>query len=129
MDLYFVDIQSNKLTTEERYIESDIELVLNELLKGPQNLTLTSSIPPGTYIKDVSVEGDKVFIDVNKSFYDSLEGKPEQDINLGIMSLINTLCLNEELGINKVSILVEGESVDAFGEYSSFVISNEGIVE
>lgn len=85
------------------------EAVINELLKFP------NIFPEGTELLNIEVKEQIAYVDMNSKF---------DSYNLGttgieqiIYSIVNTLCLNESLGITGVKFLIEGKEQAFIGEF------------
>jgi len=109
--LYFADADNERLVTEEREItlksgEDKYAIVLQELIRGPENEKYRVNISPNTRIYGTIKQGTKLIADVNQDF--SKFGGSMAEI-LGIGAFVNTLTQFNE--IEAVKILVEGEEL------------------
>ncbi|WP_194189485.1 GerMN domain-containing protein [Clostridium chrysemydis] len=68
-------------------------------------------------VSSVTVKERVATVDMGKEF-----NNPQHNTSAGstakIFSIVNTLCLNKELGIDKVMFLIEGKRVQELGNYS-----------
>lgn len=118
--LYFVSSDGRYLTSEHRtlFVEGDPELeryVIEELLRGPNDDTLTSPIPEGTQL--ISVTSEEGFVTVNLSA-EFLTGKADSFLGerLTLLSIVNSLTSLAE--IQGVSISVDGEPLTQYGYHA-----------
>lgn len=105
--LYFSDKENKNLIPEARKIDANnliknpYEYLINLLIEGPKNENLIKSIPEGTKINSVFLEGDILKIDFSNEFLNS------DNLNNSVNSILNTVTqLNE---INGIKILINGE--------------------
>ena len=105
--LYFSDKENKNLIPEARKIDANnliknpYEYLINLLIEGPKNENLIKSIPEGTKINSVFLEGDILKIDFSNEFLNS------DNLNNSANSILNTVTqLNE---INGIKILINGE--------------------
>ena len=111
--LYFSNPENGELTKEYRYVNiDDIKndmptTIINELLKGPDNMELDSAIPVETKLNSVSVENNKSIIDFSKEFAEN-SGDELKELHK-IYSVVNSL--TEITEINEVEIKIEGEII------------------
>lgn len=84
---------------------------MQELLKGPHNGELSSTIPAGTTLLSIAVGGGLCTVNLSQEF---LNNKPatEQGAILAVYSIVNTL--TSISGISKVQILVNGEKLNNY---------------
>jgi len=116
VDLYFAEPNSEKLIREKRDVEATGDLtsqskqVILELIKGPKT-SLTGTIPPGTSLRNLSINHDGIaFVDLSSELTSRHPGGSSAEL-LTIYSIVNSLTLNFK-GIEKVQILVEGKKVE-----------------
>lgn len=112
ISLYFKDKQTGELTKENRMIdvkvlaENPYKALVEMLIEGPKTEKLQSTIPDGTRINDISINGECIHIDLSKEFINNHEGGLDNESKT-IYSIVNTLTeLNE---VNFVRIFIEGE--------------------
>ena len=98
--LYFSDKENKNLIPEARKIDANnliknpYEYLINLLIEGPKNENLIKSIPEGTKINSVFLEGDILKIDFSNEFLNS------ENLNNSVNSILNTVTqLNEINGI------------------------------
>lgn len=116
VDLYFAEPNTERLIKEERKIElygdltSQAKQVILGLIKGPDT-NLTGTIPPGTTLRNLSINHDGIaFVDFSPELTSRHPGGSSAEL-LTIYSIVNSLTLNFK-GIKKVQILVEGKKVE-----------------
>lgn len=115
--LYFADSNGEKLIAEERVVsvseaETIAEVVLQELLKGPENSASVATIPAGTKVHSVEVKNGICYADFSGEFTERHVGGSSTEI-LTVYSVVNTLTAIE--GIDQVQFLIDGKIKDVFG--------------
>ncbi len=107
--LYFTDGGGEELIPEKRTVMYNIntsveQVVLEELISGPEMEGLMPTLDSGTRLLNVSVNENVCYINFNSAFLsNSLEVKDE----LPIYSIVNSL--SELSTVNRVQITVNGE--------------------
>lgn len=110
--LYFSDSEAMYLVGEERTVsEITPEILINELIKGPKNPENNRTIPDGTKLLDVKVEDKIAYVNFSKELKDNHWGGSTGEIHT-VFSVVNTLALCNELDIEEVQILIEGQTVE-----------------
>jgi hypothetical protein len=116
VDIYFAEPNSESLIIEKRKVEATGDLisrskqVILELIKGPDT-NLTGTIPPGTTLRNLSINHDGIaFVDFSPELTSRHPGGSSAEL-LTIYSIVNSLTLNFK-GVKKVQILVEGKKVE-----------------
>lgn len=111
VDMYLYDVVNDKWVTEKSKVNSDrIKDLVIEIRNNP-----LSGIPKNTKIYSVTVKDRIATVDVGKDFLDP-NTESSAASNAKINSIVNTLCLNKELGIDGVMFLVEGKKVETIGQ-------------
>ena len=117
VSLYFYNTNTKSLVSEGRLIDAK-ELVkepynklMEMLIQGPNNQTLSKTIPEGTKINKIELKGDILYLDLSKEFIENHEGGEEKE-SITIYSIVNTMTNLTE--VNSVKILVDGEENKAF---------------
>lgn len=118
ISLYFKNKETKELMPEARIIDAknllnNPYLTITELLiKGPQNEKLEKTIPEGTKINSIVLNGNVLYIDFSKEFLNNISGIEEE--SKIIYSIVNSLTeLNE---VSYVRILIDGEENKAFND-------------
>lgn len=119
VSLYFWDSTSGKMIPEARTIdvkelfESPYQKIFGMLLKGSENDVIGKTIPEGTSLNSITLEGTNLVIDLNEKIV--LEGKinSEEQMNI-IYSIVDTFLELKE--VNSVSFLVNGNVVEGISE-------------
>ena len=119
VSLYFPSKETKELTPEARLV--DIKEIINDpcdklvnlLIEGPKNEKEEKIIPENTKLIKSYMEGDCVTLDFSTEFlnYDKSDEKAKSNLT---NSLVNTLTQLTE--VNKVKILIEGNTNDEFNE-------------
>ncbi len=119
VSLYFWDPSSNKLVPEARnvdvkeLIESPYKKILDLLIEGSENSTIGKTIPEGTCVNSVNLEGENLVIDFNENFISGREVNSEEQLHI-IYSVVDTFLELKE--VNSVSFLINGELVDGMSD-------------
>lgn len=115
--LYFSDANQTSLLPEKRRVKAEDKdllpkMILEELLKGPQNEELISSVPKGTRLLGLEIDKGKIIVNLSREVIDNFNAGAMGEGYL-IFSIVNSL--TELPKINKVQILVEGNIVESIG--------------
>ncbi|MBA7601324.1 hypothetical protein ES703_08394 [subsurface metagenome] len=108
VNLYFSDSQAMYLVPEKRKISQIPSLARQaviELIKGPENSDLYSTIPEGTQVNEVYIADDIIYIDLSEEIFKNHPGGSSGEL-MTVYSIVNTL--TEISSIKGVQILVEG---------------------
>ncbi len=114
--LYFSDSEAEFVVPEKRGVDlksgkSTEEVVINELIKGPETTGLDSVIPKGTRLISVETKDDVCTINLSKEFVDNnYTGSAGETMT--IYSIVNSL--TELQGIKKVQFLIEGKKREVY---------------
>ena len=94
-------------------------LVVEQLIEGPEE-DANPTIPASTKVQNVVVEDGVCYVNLSEAFLNS-----EYDVTaqVCIYSLVNSL--SELTGLNKVQILINGETVTSFRDIISLEDSLE----
>lgn len=124
VDLYFSDDQAMEVLPERREVEvasdpaqrlSLAELVVTELLKGPNDPLLNKTLPPEAKLISVQVIDGLVMANFSKELVAKHWGGSTGEM-MTILSLVNSLtCLPN---IDRVQILVEGKKVETLAGHA-----------
>lgn len=122
--LYYGDAHNEKMVTEEREIsfiqgEDKYKVILEELIKGPENQELTANIAENTKVYGTIKQESDLIVNFSQDF-NQFGGSVAEIIAVG--SVINTIT---QLGdIERVKILVKGEELmGPSGEPRGFMAS------
>ena len=120
--LYFSDDQAMDLVGQKRNLEEHTaKAIILELIKGPSLLEgeeeLYETLPSNLELLDVQVEGGIANVDLSGDSVQDISGGATGE-GMALYSIINTLILDNSLGITKVQFLVDGKKVDSIkGHY------------
>ncbi len=117
ISLYYKNKETGELIPEGRLI--DVKTLLNNpykallgmLIEEPRNDNLQSAIPKGTVVNKAELINNILYLDLSKEFIENHQGGEEEE-NITIYSIVNTLC--ELTEVNKIKILIDGEENKAF---------------
>ena len=116
--LYYLNEEGNALVAEHREVTvtengSQAAALLAALLEGPQEEGHQFPMPEGTSLLAVWTEGEVCYVNFSAPFRDQ---PPEsaREARLLLYSIVDTLC--QLPGIEAVHLLVEGESLEQFGD-------------
>lgn len=119
LTLYFTDAAGEKLYSEKREVVHNIytsleKVILEELIKGPEQQGLMPTLEPGTKLLNVSVNENVCYLNFDESFLsNSLEVKDY----IPIYSIVNSL--SELSSVNRVQITVNGSQEVSFRDVIS----------
>ncbi|OGP21403.1 MAG: hypothetical protein A2054_08285 [Deltaproteobacteria bacterium GWA2_55_10] len=113
--VYFSDEEGLYLKAEKRKIDkgglsTEAKAALDELFEGPENMSLGNTLPEGTRLLSVKIDGQTATVDLSKEVVQNHPGGSTGEI-LTIYSIVDTLTLNFP-EIKDVQILVEGRKKD-----------------
>ena len=117
--LYFVNAETGSIASEARLIDSKELLydpyitLVNMLIDGPKDSSLSSVIPSNTEVLDSTLEGTCVTLDFSEEFIDNAPEDGIQKSNM-IYTIVNTLTELKE--VDSVKFLINGESISGFDE-------------
>ena len=116
--LYFGDNQAMYLKGEERTVTKSgniAELMVNELIKGPEAKDSVATIPRETKLLSLEITGGVAYANFSKEIKTNHWGGSAGEM-MTVFSVVNTLAQLQE--INKVQFLIEGEKQEAiWGHY------------
>lgn len=131
--LYFPNEDAMFLVPEEREVVVDRpkeEIVMEELLKGPESPNLTAvNIPEGTKLLSIKVEDGTAFVDFSKELKENHSGGSTGEA-MTIYPIVNTLTQLPD--IQRVQFLIEGEEHQELAGHMTFnqpFERNENIIE
>ena len=117
VSLYFYNESSKSLASEGRLIDAK-ELIqepykklMGLLIEGPQNTSLSDTIPDGTRVNKAELRGETLYLDLSKEFIENHQGGEEQE-SITIYSIVNTMTNLTE--VNAIKILIDGKENQAF---------------
>ncbi len=115
VSVYFSDEEGLYLKAEKRTIDkgelpAEARAAIDELFEGPLNTALGNTLPQGTRLLSVTINGQTATVDLSKEVVQNHPGGSTGEI-LTIYSIVNTLALNFP-EIKDVQILVEGQKKD-----------------
>lgn len=119
VSLYFWDPTSGKLVPEARSIDvkelmdSPYKRILDMLLQGSENVAIGKTIPDGTCVNSIKLEGNNLVIDFSDNFVSDREVNSEEQLHI-IYSVVDTFLELKE--VNSVSFLINGTAVDGMSD-------------
>lgn len=110
LTLYFADESGERLKAEKRQVFHSINtslerLVVEELIAGPLEEGLFSTLPPETRILNISVTDNICYVNFDDSFLKNTLSVKEY---IPVYSIVNSLV--ENTGVNRVQISVNGSN-------------------
>jgi germination protein M len=143
--LYFKHEIADFLVPEKRTVHQDKQaieqLIVEELLKGPQNFERRLIMPPGTDVIDVTRRSDTVFVNLTQDFLNPIEltaipdkeNIAEEDIpraqaemkRLAVYSIVNSLTHLD--GVNQVKLMINNTQL-SYREMGTELLIEEGSV-
>lgn len=115
--LYFADDQALYVVAEKRNINIEenatkerlIQVIIEELIKGPQNTSLGATIPAETRVNTVKINGDRATIDFSEEIVTKNSGGAAGE-DMTLTSLANSI--TEVEGIREVVLTVNGQPLN-----------------
>jgi germination protein M len=115
--LYFADDQALNVVAEKRNINIEenapnerlIQVIIEELIKGPQNTSLEPTIPAEARVNSVKVNGDRATIDFSQEIVTQNPGGAAGE-DMTLTSLANSI--TEVEGIRAVVLTVNGKPLN-----------------
>jgi len=118
--LYFADQQAQYVVPEEREVqqgdEATTELVVRELMAGPDDPYLNATIPAGTKLLGVEVMDGVAYVNFSKEFRDNCPGGSASEL-MTLDSLVYSLTELPE--VEKVQILIDGARQDVLAGHAT----------
>lgn len=114
VQLYFANVDADKLIQEDRELEVDGDeeklgfAMLEELIKGPQDSELVRTIPEEVQVLEVKIENGVAYADFSEEIITRHWGGSTGEL-LTVYSIVNTLA--ELSQVDMVKFLVEGEEL------------------
>ena len=112
--VYFSDGEAMYLIPEERRLtasgRSSAEMVIGELIRGPQEPDHVQTVPPNARLRSLWVDDGIAYVDFSREFQTEHWGGSAGD-TFTLFSVVNSL--TELPGIEAVQFLVEGEMEEA----------------
>lgn len=111
--LYFPDSQAMYLNTEKRtvpIVDNSIEkTIVLELIKGPDDEDLTSTIPPDTKVISAETKDGICFVNLSPTFVEKHSAGSTAEA-FSIFSIVNSLTELDD--VSSVQFLIEGQKID-----------------
>ena len=116
VNLYFISEDRESLTKEKRTLTLTLtdklpEVMVRELIKGPEEEGLSSAIPVGTEINEIMIKDKVCYLDLSAEFQKNHLGGPREEA-LTIYSIVNSL--TELPNIQYVQFLIDGQRVETY---------------
>lgn len=130
INLYFA--RGSKLVKEERTIKiTDLQpieqYIINELIKGPKDKSLSPVLSKDTVLMSVDVQDNICYLNFRGSFLKENRGDHTQE-KLAVCSIVNSL--TELQTISRVQFYMDGKRVEKFGSISikSYISRDTSII-
>ena len=119
MKLYFPNSKGTMLGSEIREVEiqntpSLEKAVVNELIKGPTNKSLSKVVPEGTKLLGIETKDKICYVNFSSEFLNSAKSSSSLETTLILYSIVNSLC--ELKNVDSVQILVDGNTGTVMGD-------------
>lgn len=115
--LYFPSKDGENLVCESRAVENALSLektVINELVKGPNDRSLSAPIPEGTKLLSIETKDKICYVNFSSEFK-LKTASGSSATTLILYSVVNSLCALEN--VDSVQILINGETGVEFGNF------------
>lgn len=130
--IYFADSASRYLMGDQRSVvfsenESAAIYIIQQLIAGPDDEQLQSTIPEGTELLSIVEENGLCVVDFSAEFRENAP-KTEQGERMTVYSIVNSLTELDE--IDRVQILCEGQNIGIYRylDLSEPYVRNEDII-
>ena len=115
--LFFTDAETGALSYESRTLQlyegqTKAAAVLEALLYGPEDESLTAVLPENTEVVSIRVDEGICYVNLSKDFLENMPESLQQQENV-VYSLVKSLCSLSD--IQAVQIAVEGETLEYYG--------------
>lgn len=111
LDLYFEERDLGFTQRDSASVRA--ERLLGELLQGPgESSALLPCLPPGDWIKKVSIREKQAVVDLKPDLVSAVNGGVASEL-LALYSMVNTLGFN--LGLDQVIVLIDGQKGYSLG--------------
>lgn len=113
--LYFLDPNTDELIPEARSIDvkelmsKPYDKILDLLIMGSDDAKIGKTIPDGTSVNSVKLEGEELIIDFDEFFLSKYEMGSEKQMKM-VYSIVNTFLELKE--VSEVRFLVNGEKIE-----------------
>lgn len=119
ISLYFPNSKYESLSLEKRTVDVQQTLslekaIVSELIKGPSEKDLRSSIPEGTKLLSIETKDGVCYVNFSSEFC-TKTSSGSYGTTFSLYSVVNSLCSLE--GVSSVQILVDGKTGVEFGNY------------
>ncbi len=119
LTLYFTDETGTYLLPEARKVslsegQSAAEAIVTELVRGPASTHLFATLSPEVRVLSAEIRAGVCFVNVNRAFLEKSTGEGRTEA-LAVYSIVNSLSALPE--ISEVHFLVEGQTVERFGQF------------
>ena len=117
--LYFLDPSTEQLIPEARSIDvkellsNPYQFIIDRLIEGSENSQIGKTIPEGTIVNSINLNGEELTIDFNEAFLTKYEKGSEVQTKM-FYSIVNTFLELKE--VNSVRLLVNGEKINEMDE-------------
>lgn len=117
--LYFADETATYLKPETRTLalksnETEEYIVVSEIINGPANDKLFKTVSSDVKIRSVETREGVCFVNLSQDFVAKNTGGSAKE-SFAIFSIVNSLCRLES--VDKVQFLIEGQKVEALGQW------------
>ena len=110
--LYFPNESKTHLLREEREVEisnRQIEdIIVEELIKGPNTLGLIAVIPSDTQVNDITIYERVFYVDLNSAFLSRIAADSKV-FDLAIYSIVNSLTEISEINLRRVQFYIDSQ--------------------
>lgn len=119
LTLYFVNPTTKEIFPEVRKVDvkeimnKPYEKIMNFLIEGSENEDVGKTVPEGTKLNSIKLEGERLSIDLSKEFIEKYERNSIEE-KLLICSVVNTFLELQE--VYSVSFLIDGEMIENMSE-------------
>ncbi len=113
--IYFSNKDGSAVVLETREVPvvngAKLKAILDAMISGPKDKNLIGTIPDGTNVRSLKIDGDTAFIDFSEEFVKNNPGGSASE-SMTIYSIVNTV--TELSNIKKVQFLINGKKRDSY---------------
>lgn len=105
-----VELKAEKRGVKKTSVEEEIKEAIHILINGPENKTLTPTMPRGATLKGISIKDSTLYADFSSELQQGHQGGSTGEM-LTVYSIVETIAFNFP-SIKEVQILVDGKTAE-----------------
>ncbi|MEJ6952556.1 GerMN domain-containing protein [Natronospora cellulosivora (SeqCode)] len=123
-DAMFLEAELRQLAIEDIFVDA-----IKHLIKGPESIDLSRTIPDGVELIDIDIRSNVAYINFNRALIENHWGGSAGEI-LTVYSIVNTMTGFPD--IDAVNIMIEGNKLDSLSghlDLSEPIERDESIIQ